>query len=257
MTAITGPRGRRTCTRIRLACAAGVLLIGAAMGMTGCAFNAPVYRDPVSGHFDGERCTNPEGSSDKGLGTVLRWKLTSSAPAWQQREITRTKPEARLEAGLRATWVGHSTVLLQIDGMNILTDPHWSERASPVGFAGPRRVVAPGIDFDDLPRIDLVLISHNHYDHLDVPTVRRMWERDQPRMLTMLENSALLTQEGIPLSEDLDWWEVRTIGPGMQATAVPAKHFSARGTGDRDRTLWGGFVLEAPSATIWFSGDTA
>ena len=257
MTAISGQRGKRTRIRIALACAAAALLIATAMSLTGCAFNAPAYRGPVSAHFDGERFTNPEGTSDKGLGTVLRWKLTSSAPAWQPREVTRTKPEARLEAGLRATWVGHSTVLLQIDGMNILTDPHWSERASPVSFAGPRRVVAPGINFDDLPRIDVVLISHNHYDHLDVPTLRRLWERDQPRMLTLLGNSALLTQEGIPLSEDLDWWDMRTIGPAMRVTAVPAKHFSARGTGDRDRTLWGGFVIEAPSATTWFSGDTA
>lgn len=257
MTANTPRFGGIPPKKIAIGGVALVLLIAAVMSGSGCAFNAPAYRGPISGHFDGDQFINPEGSSDKGFGSVLRWKLTSTAPPWEPRAVTPTKPETRLKAGLRATWVGHSTVLLQIDGMNILTDPHWSERASPVSFAGPRRVVAPGIAFDDLPPIDLVLISHNHYDHLDVPTLKRLWERDQPRMLTLLGNSALLTHEGIPSSEDLDWWEERTIGPGIQATAVPAKHFSARGLGDRDRTLWGGFVVEAPSATIWFSGDTA
>lgn len=244
--------------RLLLACAALLALLLAAVPLTGCAFNGPAYRGPVSAHFDGERFFNPgRDTPDKSLLDVLAWKLTSEAEPWEERAVLTAVPPARVSGGtIRATWVGHSTVLLQFDGLNLLTDPHWSPRASPVSFAGPRRFVAPGVRWEDLPPIDVVLLSHNHYDHCDLPTLARLAARDKPRILTMLGVDLLLAEAGIPGAEAMDWWDERTLAPGVTTTAVPAVHFSARGTGDRNRTLWGGFVVSAPSGRIWFAGDT-
>ncbi|HAT11875.1 MAG TPA: hypothetical protein DCS97_15085 [Planctomycetes bacterium] len=248
-------RPRRT--RLYILISLAVVLL-AAVPATGCAFNGPAYRGPVSEHFDGTRFRNP-GSvvPDKSLWDVLQWKLGSERDPWDERAVTTSRPPQRVTDGLRATWVGHSTVLLQFDGLNILTDPHWSPRASPVSFAGPRRFTAPGIAWEDLPRIDAVLLSHNHYDHCDLPTLRRLAERDRPVILTMLGVDLLLHQEGVTGEVvAMDWWQRHDLRPQVAITAVPAVHFSARGTGDRNRTLWGGFVIKAPSGRIWFAGDT-
>src|SRR5437588_11149750 len=131
--------------------------------------------------------------------------------------------------------------------MNILTDPIWSERTSPISSVGPRRHRPPGIRFEDLPPIDLVLVSHNHYDHLDVPTLRRL---SGAPILTPLGNAALMRRHGISASE-LDWWQTKGI-----ATLVPAQHFCSRGLTDRDRNLWGGFVISSPFGNVYFAGDS-
>jgi len=157
---------------------------------------------------------------------------------------------------VRVTWVGHSTVLIQSEGLNILTDPIWSERASPVSWAGPRRRTAPGLRLEDLPRIDLVLLSHNHYDHLDLPTLRELHRVHAPRILAGLGVTRLLVEHGITGGEELDWWQAVRLSPRVRVTFVPAQHFSGRGLFDRDRSLWGGFVLEAPDGPIYFAGDT-
>ncbi|MEK7362686.1 MAG: MBL fold metallo-hydrolase, partial [candidate division NC10 bacterium] len=165
----------------------------------------------------------------------------------------RTLRENRSEATV--TWVGHSTLLIQLDGVNLLTDPHWSDRASPFSFAGPKRVTPPGLRFEDLPPIHLVLISHDHYDHLDVATVLRLAEVHRPLFLVPLGLKAWLADLGITTVEELDWWESRSIN-GLTLTCLPAQHFSSRTFWDRNRRLWSGWAVGGRQKRFFFAGDT-
>lgn len=153
--------------------------------------------------------------------------------------------------------VGHATLLIQIDGLNILTDPVWSDRASPVSFAGPRRVTPPGIRSDDLPPIDVILLSHNHYDHLDMAALRALHARHRPLIVTPLGNDAIL-HGGISDARVRagDWGDTIEIAPRATAHVVPALHWSSRGPRDRRMALWGGFVVEAAGKLVYFAGDT-
>jgi L-ascorbate metabolism protein UlaG (beta-lactamase superfamily) len=192
----------------------------------------------------------PHGSLD-----ALRWFATRKPPQWPE-QVAATigpKPVASVAAGIRATLVGHATVLLQIGGLNILTDPIWSERASPVSWFGPRRVRPPAIRFDDLPKIDFVLLSHSHYDHLDRPTLAALHRRDRPQVVTGLKVGRVVPS---PHVAELDWWQTHQLNGDVTATYVPAQHFSARSPFDRNKTLWGGFVLETPAGAIYFAADT-
>jgi len=152
------------------------------------------------------------------------------------------------------TWIGHSTLLVQMDGVTFLTDPIWSERASPVEFAGPKRHVPPGVALAALPRIDFVVVSHSHYDHTDVPTLVRL-ARTGTRFLVPLELGAVLRDAGIEAVDELDWWDERRIG-AVTIHCVPAQHWSARGLFDRNRTLWGGWVVVGPTRRFYYAGDT-
>jgi L-ascorbate metabolism protein UlaG (beta-lactamase superfamily) len=154
-----------------------------------------------------------------------------------------------------ATWIGHSTVLIQAGGLNILTDPIWSERASPFSFVGPKRAREPGIRFDDLPRIDLVVISHNHYDHMDLPTLKRLWNRDRPAIVTSLGNDAILRREGVE-TRALDWGGRATIRPGVDAIVLRNHHWGSRWGADRNRALWSAFAVRTPVGNIFYAGDT-
>jgi len=153
------------------------------------------------------------------------------------------------------TWVGHSTFLIQLDGVNALTDPQWSERASPVSFAGPRRVAPPGLAFEDLPHIDVVLISHDHYDHLDLPTVRRLASVHRPRFLVPLGLRAWFEAHGVAGAAELDWWQSHRAG-ALAFTATPAQHWSARTLLDIDRRLWAGWAVAGRARRLFFAGDT-
>lgn len=154
------------------------------------------------------------------------------------------------------TWVGHSTFLIQADGSNVLTDPIWSDRASPVQFAGPRRHSPPGVDFDGLPNIDAVFVSHDHYDHLDNGTVRRLVARyPKAEWITPLGVGAFLRSRGAREVVEMDWWDERTFG-GISAACAPAQHFSGRYPWNRNATLWCGWVIGFSSARIFFAGDT-
>jgi L-ascorbate metabolism protein UlaG (beta-lactamase superfamily) len=169
--------------------------------------------------------------------------------------VTPALPAARVDGGaLVVTMVGHATVLVQTRGLNILTDPIWAERASPFEFAGPKRVTAPGVDFDRLPRIDLVVVSHGHWDHLDVPTLKRLWARDRPLILVPLGHGRLLAENGIEARE-LDWGEEATVGT-VTAVAEPVYHWTSRWFTDRNRALWAGWSLLTPDGTLYFAGDT-
>jgi L-ascorbate metabolism protein UlaG (beta-lactamase superfamily) len=210
-------------------------------------------------HFDGKRFFNPDAPQARGLRDVLRWKLTSR-PAPSPRFISDVEPAhppAAVEGNeLRVTMVNHSTVLLQQTGCNILTDPVWSERASPVSWAGPPRRRIPGVRWEDLPRIDIVLLSHNHYDHLDLPSLRRLAKRGQAGFIVPLGVARLLRSQGIGPVYELDWGEKQVLS-GATIHCVPALHFSARGPFDRNRTLWCGYMVEAVGRSVYFAGDTA
>ncbi len=159
------------------------------------------------------------------------------------------------ETGLRATWLGHSTVLLEIDGFTILTDPVWGPRASPLSFIGPKRFQPVPVALEALPRIDLVLVSHDHYDHLDHPTIKALAKTRVP-FVTSLGVGMHLEAWGVPADRitELDWWGSVEL-PGMTVTAAPAHHFSGRGLGDRNRTLWSSFVFKSERHSVYFSGD--
>jgi L-ascorbate metabolism protein UlaG (beta-lactamase superfamily) len=160
--------------------------------------------------------------------------------------------------GLRATWLGHSTVLLELDGARVLTDPVWGERASPVNFAGPKRFQPVPISVAALPELDAVIVSHDHYDHLDYPTILELAKRDMP-FFTSLGVGAHLQAWGVPAERitELDWWEAASVpGTGLQISAAPSQHFSGRGLGSRNSTLWSSFVVRGPKHAVFFSGDT-
>ena len=179
-----------------------------------------------------------------------RAPLPSQSPlsAWQRAP----------ETGLRATWLGHSTVLLELDGARILTDPVWAERASPVAFAGPKRFQPVPVAIAELPPLDAVVISHDHYDHLDYPTILELTKREVP-FITSLGVGAHLQAWGVPAERitELDWWEqVDVPGTGISISAAPSQHFSGRGLGSRNGSLWSSMVVRGPRSSVFFSGDT-
>jgi N-acyl-phosphatidylethanolamine-hydrolysing phospholipase D len=153
------------------------------------------------------------------------------------------------------TWVGHSTLLIQLGGLNILTDPHWGERASPLSWAGPRRLSRPGLRFEDVPKIHVVLLSHDHYDHLDLGTVKRLARTHDPLFLVPLGLRAWLKDVGITRVEELDWWGTYEHG-GLSFVCVPAQHFSQRTPWDRDRRLWASWAVLGAGRRLYFGGDT-
>ena len=173
-----------------------------------------------------------------------------------QVEVRPQVPPALDGAAAVVTFIGHSTFLIQTPAGNFLTDPIYSERASPLTWAGPRRVRQPAVRFDDLPPISTVLLSHNHYDHCDLPTLRKLARRFDPAVVTPIGNERLVRSAGIRRVEELDWWQ-QTTRSALPITLTPAYHFSARTPFDKNRALWGGFVLEADRARIFFAGDTA
>jgi N-acyl-phosphatidylethanolamine-hydrolysing phospholipase D len=166
-------------------------------------------------------------------------------------------PPRAPQSQLTVTWVGHSSLLIQLNGLNVLTDPMWSEHASPVQFAGPRRWVPPGIAFEDLPPVDVILESHNHYDHLDSNTVRRLARTHrQATWIVPLGLASFVQQRGAQAVVELDWWQ-EWSNASLRVAATPAQHFSSRGIGDRGDTLWCGFALTGTNGRrVYFAGDT-
>jgi len=217
------------------------------------------YSGPLSDHFDGERFFDPDGAPPKSLGEVLRWQFGSNRkratwPEWAPSPHADTPPERVDGAKVRLSFVGHASWLIQTAGLNILVDPVWSERASPFSFAGPKRHNDPGIAFDALPKIDIVLVSHGHYDHLDVATLSKLSAKFAPRAITPLGND--VTMRGAIKAEAFDWHDRVELGNGLAVTLVPTRHWSARGLFDRNKTLWASFVLETPAGKIYIVCDS-
>ena len=234
-----------------------VALIGA--WLAGCG---PYYSGSGEerAHFDGTRFTNPGVERDVGAFAFLRWQLTADRspwPDWVDNEVTDVPP-ARVDGdALRISYVNHATILIQTRGLNILTDPIYSERASPVQFAGPKRVRAPGVAFDDLPRIDAVVISHNHYDHLDLATLERLWDRDAPRILVPLGNDTIIRRaHPVVAAEPMDWGDRISLTDAVSVQLEPVQHWSARTGFDTNRALWGAFIIDTPDGAVYFGGDS-
>jgi L-ascorbate metabolism protein UlaG (beta-lactamase superfamily) len=217
---------------------------------------------PASDHFDGERFTNLDRSKTvkKTFRDFLKWRFTPRPrgywPARADNEFAPELPRSLSAAELAVTGINHATDLIQFSGLNLLTDPVFSERASPLTWIGPRRVRPPGLAFEALPRIDAVLVSHNHYDHMDLPTLVRLHRRDRPRFVVPLGNARTLASAGIDGVVELDWWREAKIGDDASVTLVPVQHWSGRSLFDRRRALWGGFYIRRGPATAFFAGDT-
>jgi L-ascorbate metabolism protein UlaG (beta-lactamase superfamily) len=239
-----------------LGAAATATVAGTRTAMAGNRY----YDGPPSDHFDGTRFFNPGGIEPRPFTDVLRWRFGggSERAAWPERvesPFPAAVPDARVE-DLRLTMVGHATLLLQVAGLNILTDPVWSERVSPVSFLGPRRVVEPGIAFERLPKIDLILLSHNHYDHLDVDTLARLKAEHDPLVVTPLGNDRIVLDAVPGMRLQVGDWGDRIETPGAVIHVEPAHHWSARGLRDRRMALWAAFVVETAAGRIYHIGDT-
>jgi L-ascorbate metabolism protein UlaG (beta-lactamase superfamily) len=222
------------------------------------------YAGPRSGHFDGARFFNPDsdtagGVPSRGGMAASAWRYLTGAdgrPPWPDRvAVTPSRPAARVEGQrMVATWVGHASVLVQTQGLNILTDPIWSKSAGPFDV-GPSRVAAPGIRFEDLPKIDLVVVSHNHYDHMDLTTLKRLWDRDRPLIVTSLGNDTLLRDAGAQATA-LDWDANVSLKPGIAIHVTRNHHWGSRWGVDSRRALWSSFVVTLPGGNLFFAGDT-
>jgi L-ascorbate metabolism protein UlaG (beta-lactamase superfamily) len=217
----------------------------------------PYYSGPVSANFDGLHFSDGRVIT-KGFKEFFQWQLQGGRESWPSRFNAPAPdlPPPRVE-GMRVTHVGHATFLIQVGGLNIVTDPLWVERASPFQFAGPRRVNPPGVAFENLPKVDVILITHNHYDHLDLATVHRIADRDKPRIIAPLGNDSIIRAKRPDIVvEAHDWGDVVALSPAVSATLVPAYHWSARGAFDRRMALWASYVISAPAGRIYHIGDT-
>lgn len=214
---------------------------------------------PVSDHCDGGRFFNPGVSTDKSVSDLIRWQRMRQRVEWPAAVANPPAPpppDGVAEGEAAFTFIGHATYLIQVGGFRLITDPVFSERASPFAFAGPKRVRPPGVALADLPPLDVVLLSHNHYDHMDLASLRALMDRGRPTIVTGLGNGRYLARHGIGPSVELDWWERAEIKPGLAVTYVPAQHWSSRWMFDRRAMLWGGHWIEAGGGTLYFAGDT-
>lgn len=238
-----------------------VVLSTVVMVLNACT-SAPTYQGAATNHFDGRVFVNRI-KSDKTPWDIVRLFSTfefykQEWPTWVENDAGMTSPMVERSQALRVTFINHSTFLIQVDNVNILTDPVYSHRVSPFRWVGPKRVRDPGIALSDLPPIDVVLISHNHYDHLDIDTLQALYKQQdgqEPMVLAGLGNRAFLQDEGIMESIDMDWQQTVTHH-NIPFTFVETRHRSGRGMTDQMKTLWGGFVIETSQGPVYFAGDT-
>ncbi|MFZ2099879.1 MAG: MBL fold metallo-hydrolase [Oricola sp.] len=221
----------------------------------------PYYNGPASDHFDGTVFFNPGGTPPPGLFDLLRWQFGRGKTAWPNAYPSPHddhRPEPRIDGtGLRVTMIGHASLLLQTAGLNLLFDPVWAQRASPLRWFGPKRRNPPGVRFENLPRIDAVLVSHNHYDHFDLATLERLAKEHDPWFVTPLGNDAIMRGAIDPARIVAGDWHETVALPGKVAIHLePVHHWSARGGTDRRMALWAGFVVDTPGGKIYHVGDT-
>lgn len=222
----------------------------------------PYYQGPKSDHFNGTRFFNPDGIPPGTLRDLIKWKWGGDKPAVWPKSFPSTfagnKPVERIDgAGLRVTMIGHASLLIQAAGLNILTDPVFSERTSPFSFIGPKRHNPPGVALADLPPIDLILVTHNHYDHLDLASLRLLQARFKAPIITPLGNDTII-RRAVPDADITvtDWGDRSELREGVVIHTEPCHHWSARGSRDRRMALWAAFVIETPHGKIYHIGDT-
>ncbi len=213
---------------------------------------------PRSDHFNGKTFFQPHHVSSGRLRDLLKWKLGTRPVAWPKQIAFSAPPPGRTpETGeIIVTWIGHSTFLLQTAQANLLFDPVFSERASPVSWAGPQRVHPPGIAYNALPRIDAVLLSHDHYDHCDIASLRALAEGHNPVFVAPLRHADLLSKAGGKRIVELDWWQTHGLNAATAITLTPSKHWSNRFGSPRNHRLWGGFSVKYENKHVWFVGDS-
>lgn len=220
------------------------------------------YDGPASDHFNGLHFFDPDGAPPRALGEVLRWQFGGGRkrakwPDWVPSPHADTPPERVDGDKVRLSFVGHASWLIQTGGLNLLVDPVWSLRVSPVAWAGPKRHNDPGIVFEKLPKIDVVLVSHGHYDHLDIATLSRLAKNFAPRVITPLGNDVTMRSADPTIkAEAFDWHDRVELGGGIAVTLVPTRHWTARGMFDRNKALWASFVLETPAGKIYIVCDS-
>ncbi|MCX9026221.1 MAG: MBL fold metallo-hydrolase [Candidatus Methanoperedens sp.] len=211
--------------------------------------------EPLS---NGGKFKNP-GESSHGFADFLKWVFNRKRAEWPKwiESQPGAGPVSQMNADeIRVTYVNHSTFLIQADGMNILTDPIWSTRAGPLSFIGTKRIRAPGIKFEELPPVDAVLVSHNHYDHMDMPTLKTLEKEFSPLFVVGLGNKKFLEKKGLKRVEELNWCEKTYLSNGSSIFFVPAQHFSGRTPWNINKSLWGGFMIESSQGQIYYAGDT-
>lgn len=221
--------------------------------VAGCA----MAKYPLSDHYDGKTFSNITPTEHKSLFAVLKWKITTQAAQWPDEVKNNSYDLPRLtdEKTAIVTWINHATFLIQMKDLVIMTDPIFSERASPFTFLGPKRVRNPGFSLDVLPKVDVVLISHNHYDHLDLESLKILNQKFSPLFIVPLGDKELLESAGIRNVLEQDWWN-ETRFSDIKITFLPAQHWSARGLFDKSKTLWGSYLIDNGKKKIYFAGDT-
>lgn len=210
---------------------------------------------PISDHYNGSRFFNPWGNDvSKSIVDVLKWRFSAKPRPWPDHVENSSQPvllKKGQSGSVYVTYVGHATTLIQDGQISLLTDPQWSERASPASFLGPKRIRQPGVDLSQIDHLDFVLISHNHYDHLDLPTLQRIDQLFHPQFIVPLGNARILQTAGITRVKELDWWE-----SFQMIQLVPVQHWSTRSLIDRNQALWGGYVITLSGKKLFFAGDT-
>lgn len=241
-------------TRRALLASAGAIGVAIAFLLWGCAARHPVSAGPPP--FDGTRFENP--GFKKSWTDILRFYWERDPGPWQARSLPAPDlpPPAVARGQLRVTLIGHATALIQLDGLNVLTDPIWSERASPVQWAGPKRFIPPALTLAQLPPIHAVLISHNHYDHLDMPTLKALKDAHNPLFVVGQYEGDTLRDGGITRIAELGWQQSIPLNDAVSVTGLPAQHWTGRGLMDRNHSLWMSFALRSSKGAVYFAGDT-
>lgn len=214
---------------------------------------------PLSDHYNGNTFFNPNGTKLKSFFTLLKWQLTKVQGPWPDHlELPPAPPlePVLAEHEVSVTFINHSTFLIRTKHFNILTDPIWSKRASPLQWAGPKRVYTVPLELEDLPPIHFVLVSHNHYDHMDSESLVRLQEKFKPRVLLPLGDKSVVEGFGVKNAEELDWYEEVIVTADLKFVFAPCQHWSARGMFDRNKSLWGSWMILYKGQKIYFAGDT-
>lgn len=230
------------------------VVVGAIIGL-GISFSTPAYKGPPSDNFQDGKFFTPGGAKAKSVTDLVKWLVSREKGSWHLSSNPSNPLPDRRPGSHRVTFINHSTFLIEGENICLITDPVFSDRASPLSWAGPKRMRQPGLAFNGLPKVDMVLLSHNHYDHLDIVSCLALKQQFDPLFIVPLGVKEYLSKEGITQIYELDWQQFYAM-PEIQITSVPAQHFSGRGLLDRDRSLWCGYIIEYPAKKFYFAGDT-